>query len=75
MTNRTVFVSGNFNVLHPGHLRLLRYARDCGEKLVVGVHSDRVAGNDAHVPEHLRLEGVQSNSWVDEAFVMDAPVT
>lgn len=75
MANRTVFVSGNFNVLHPGHLRLLRFARDCGEKLVVGVHSDRIAGNDAHVPEHLRLEGVQSNSWVDEAFVMDAPVT
>jgi len=71
----TVFVSGNFNILHPGHLRLLRFARDCGEKLVVGVHSDRIAGNDAHVPERLRLEGVQSNSWVDEAFLMDEPVT
>jgi len=75
MPNRTVFVSGNFNVLHPGHLRLLRFARDCGEKLVVGIHSDRFAGHDAHVPERLRLEGVQTNSWVDEAFVMDAPVT
>lgn len=75
MSNRTVFVSGNFNVLHPGHLRLLRFARDCGDKLVVGVHSDRVAGNDAHVPEQLRLEGVQSNSWVHEAFLMDESVT
>lgn len=75
MSNRVVFVSGNFNVLHPGHLRLLRFARDCGEKLVVGVHSDRIAGNGAHVPEHLRLEGVLSNSWVDEAFLMDEPVT
>jgi len=75
MPNRTVFVSGNFNVLHPGHLRLLRFARDCGEKLIVGVHSDRIAGNGAHVPEHLRLEGVQSNSWVDQAFLMDEPVT
>lgn len=71
----TVFVSGNFNILHPGHLRLLRFARDCGEKLVVGVHSDRIAGDGAHVPERLRLEGVQSNSWVDEAFLMDEPVT
>ncbi len=74
MANRTVFVSGNFNVLHPGHLRLLRFARACGEKLIVGVRSDRIAGTAAHVPEHLRLEGVQSNSWVDEAFVMDEPV-
>jgi rfaE bifunctional protein kinase chain/domain len=75
MPNRTVFVSGNFNVLHPGHLRLLRFARDYGEKLIVGVYSDRIAGNDAHVPERLRLEGVQSNSWVDEAFLMDEPLT
>jgi len=74
MANRTVFVSGNFNVLHPGHLRLLRFARACGEKLIVGIRSDRIAGTAAHVPEHLRLEGVQSNSWVDEAFVMDEPV-
>lgn len=75
MVDRTVFVSGNFNVLHPGHLRLLRFARDCGDKLVIGVHTDRIAGNDSHVPEQLRLEGVQSNSWVHEAFLMDEPVT
>jgi len=74
-SGRTVFVSGNFNVLHPGHLRLLRFAKECGERLVVAVHSDRIAGKEAHVPEQLRLEGVQSNSWVDEAFVMDEAVT
>lgn len=73
--NRVVFVSGNFNIVHPGHLRLLRFARECGERLVVAVCSDRIAGKDAHVPELLRLEGVQSNSWVDEAFVMDEAVT
>ena len=27
MKSRTVFVSGHFNVLHPGHLRLLRFAK------------------------------------------------
>ena len=37
---KTVFVAGNFNVLHPGHLRLLRFASECGEKLIVGVFSD-----------------------------------
>lgn len=72
--NKLVFVSGIFNVLHPGHLRLLRFARDCGKKLVVGVHSDRIAGSGAHVSEALRLEGVSSNSWVDEAFLIDQPV-
>lgn len=71
---KTVFVSGHFNVLHPGHVRLLRFAKECGERLLVAVESDRVAGVAAHVPEQLRLEGIQSNSWVDEAFLLDEPV-
>lgn len=71
----TVFVSGHFNILHPGHLRLLRFAKECGDRLIVAVESDRLAGNAAHIPEHLRLEGVKSNSWVDEAFLMEEPVT
>jgi len=75
MSKGKVLVTGAFNVLHPGHLRLLRFAKECGDRLIVGVHSDRIAANGAHVPEQLRLEGVQSNSWVDEAFLIDEPVT
>lgn len=72
--NKTVFVSGHFNVLHPGHLRLLRFAKECGEKLIVAVESDRIAGSAAHVPQDLRLEGILSNAWVDHAFITDKPV-
>ena len=72
---KTVFVSGSFNVLHPGHLRLLRFAKESGDRLIVAVQSDRLAGNVAHVHEHLRLEGVQSIAWVDEAFIFDIPLT
>lgn len=71
---KIVFVSGHFNILHPGHLRLLRFARECGNRLIVGVESDRIAGSAAHIPQELRLEGVQSNSWVDEAILIDEPV-
>ena len=70
----TVLVSGKFNVLHPGHLRLLRFAKESGTRLVVAVESDRLADASAHVPEHLRLEGVQSISLVDEAFIFDEPI-
>lgn len=35
-----VFVSGCFDLLHPGHIRLLEQARSYGDKLVVGVQSD-----------------------------------
>jgi len=72
---RTVFVSGHFNILHPGHMRLLRSAKEYGERLVVGVESDRLAGSAAHLPENLRLEGVQGHSLVDEAFIFDEPIT
>ena len=72
--NVTVLISGNFNVLHPGHLRLFRFAKELGTKLIVAVESDEMAGLHAHVNETYRLEGVQSNSWVDEAFLMDQSV-
>ncbi|MCG2586662.1 PfkB family carbohydrate kinase [Massilia sp. TS11] len=71
---KTVLVSGNFNVLHPGHLRLLRFAKECGDRLVVAVQSDKLAGQGAHVPEQLRLEGVQAIGQVDEAFLTDGPI-
>ena len=71
---KTVFVSGSFNVLHPGHLRLLRFAREVGDRLVVAVKSDILAGEGAYVHEHLRLEGVQSIAWVDEAFIFNEPL-
>lgn len=71
---KIVLVSGNFNVLHPGHLRLLRFAKECGERLIVAVKSDDLSGPDAHVPENLRLEGVKSNSLVDEAFLTSEPI-
>ena len=69
MNAKTVFVSGRFNVLHPGHLRLLRFAKSYGNRLIVAVESDENAGKFALVPEQLRLEGIQSNSCVDEAFI------
>ena len=71
---KSVLVTGCFNVLHPGHLRLLRFAKENGDRLIVAVQSSRLAGSSAHVHEHLRLEGIKSISWVDEAFIFDGPV-
>jgi rfaE bifunctional protein kinase chain/domain len=70
---RTVFVSGTFNIVHPGHLRLLRFAAECGDSLVVGVLSDPLAAN-AQLTHDMRLEGVAAISWVDHAFLLrDTP--
>jgi len=70
----TVLVSGCFNILHLGHLRLLSSAKEYGDRLVVAVESDRLAGMAAHLSENIRLESVQSHGLVDEAFIVDEPI-
>jgi rfaE bifunctional protein kinase chain/domain len=69
---RVAFVSGNFNILHPGHIRLLRFAAESADRLVVGVNSDAAPG--AMGPQSDRLAAVQSLSMVDEAVALDEPL-
>ena len=71
---KTVFVSGNFNVLHPGHQRILRFANELGDKLIVGVYSDKLAGGKAYIREGYRLEGVKNNIYVSEAFLLEEKI-
>jgi rfaE bifunctional protein kinase chain/domain len=59
------FVSGNFNVVHPGHLRLLKFAAEQADVLVVGVNSDATAG--VTLPQDMRLENVRSIGMVNHA--------
>ena len=36
----TIWVNGCFDVLHAGHIELLKYARSVGDRLVVGLDTD-----------------------------------
>lgn len=65
---KIVFVSGFFNILHPGHLRLLRFAAECGDFLVVGVYGDEIG--DSLLDEKSRFDGVKSIGLVDYAFIL-----
>ena len=38
---KTIFVNGTFDILHPGHVQLLNYARSLGDSLIVAIDSDR----------------------------------
>jgi rfaE bifunctional protein kinase chain/domain len=66
-----VFVSGNFNVLHPGHLRLLKFASEVGDFLVVGVNPNSTPG--VTVPDDVRLEAVLGLAIVDHALLLREP--
>lgn len=48
---RIVFTNGVFDLIHPGHVRYLRAARRLGERLVVGINSDRSVRRLAKGPE------------------------
>ena len=71
-----VFTNGCFDLLHPGHFRLLRYARSLGDLLVVGINSDasarRLKGPDRPiVPQHVRAAALCALESVDVVIVFD----
>lgn len=69
--NSIAFVSGNFNIVHPGHLRLLKFAAEQADLLVVGVNADTASG--VTVPQQIRVENVCSISMVDYAVSLKVP--
>ncbi len=70
---RIAFISGNFNIVHTGHVRLLNFAAECADFLLVAIHSDAASG--ALIPQHLRLEGVQAIGCVDLALPLSSDIT
>lgn len=66
---RIAFVSGNFNIVHPGHLRLLKFAREHADFLVVGIYPDSNPG--VSMPVDLRVDGVSALSNVDFVVRLD----
>jgi ethanolamine-phosphate cytidylyltransferase len=70
-----VWADGCFDMMHFGHANALRQAKELGDILVVGVHSDAAIRENKGPPvmkEQERYEAVRSCKWVDEV-VEDAP--
>ena len=81
-----VFTNGCFDILHSGHIDLLRRARALGDALVVAINSDssiaRIKGsNRPIVPQHERaelldgLEVVDFVSWFEDDTPLQAILT
>ncbi|RLF17685.1 MAG: DUF357 domain-containing protein [Thermoprotei archaeon] len=69
-----VLVAGTFEILHPGHLYLLKKAWELGEVHVVVARDVNVAkfkGRKPVVPEAQRLEVIKNVKWVDQAYLGD----
>jgi len=74
---RLVFANGCFDLLHPGHLRLLETARAQGERLLVAINSDasvRALKGPTRpaVPEAERAEVLDALASVDYVVIFEA---
>ncbi len=72
----TSAVAGTFDILHDGHKALIRRAFDVGDRVLIGITSDRMAssGRDTHVPLEIRmaeLRGFAEGLGDHEIFVID----
>lgn len=69
-----VVVSGGFDPIHSGHIRLIKEARLLGDQLIVGINSDewltRKKGR-AFMPWQERLCVLNNLSSVDEVYTFD----
>lgn len=71
-----VFVNGCFDVLHPGHIELLKYARSLGDYLIVAIDSDRkvseMKGPERPIfSQHDRSTMLSAIRYVDVIHVFD----
>lgn len=72
-----IFVNGTFDVLHRGHLEMLRYAKSLGEYLLVCIDSDRrvkeLKGDTRPINNQLdRQFMIQSLKWVDACWIFSS---
>lgn len=67
-----IITFGTFDVFHVGHLRILRRAKELGDKLIVGVSTDALYYSKKKkypvYSQEERMEIIESICYVDEVF-------
>jgi len=71
---KTILTYGTFDLFHIGHLRLLQRLRAMGDRLVVGVSTDKFnasKGKQTIIPFSDRIEIIRALNCVDLAIAED----
>jgi len=68
-SNKIVLIPGNFNTFHPGHLRLIKYAKKFGALVLVAINDE--SSKDVFVSNLLRLENLESINLIDYVYKLN----
>ena len=74
--SKVIFTNGCFDIIHRGHVDLLKYAASLGEKLVVGLNTDESVRKNKGPERPFNTQDdrkavLQSIRWVDEVVLFD----
>ena len=68
---RKVLTYGTYDLLHYGHIRLLKRARELGDYLIVGLSTDEfneIKGKKSYYSYEIRKEMLEAIRYVDEVI-------
>ena len=70
------FTNGCFDILHRGHLELLRFCKSIGDRVIVGINSDasikNIKGNKRPInKQEDRVFFLESLSYVDDVVIFN----
>ena len=73
---KIIFTNGCFDIIHRGHIELLKYASSLGEKLIVGLNTDESVRKNKgperpYNTESDRKAVLESIRWVDEVVLFN----
>ena len=71
---KAAFISGIFNSVHSGHIRLMSFAKRIAPKLVVGVFSDEYIRTGSVRPLSERLIALKMLNLIDEIVIVDGDI-
>ena len=76
---KIVWTNGCFDVLHRGHAELFKFARSLGDKLIVGIDSDKKVKNDKGPTRPVNTQEdrkflLECLQYIDEVRIFDSPM-
>ena len=73
---KKIFTNGCFDILHRGHVELLKYCKEIGDRVIVGINSDesikRLKGESRPINnQNDRMFLLESLVYVDDVIVFE----